>query len=71
MTYSDAGVGNEVRDSYGVRKKTEPYTIIMTISTKYDGSRIWKQRLHKAYSFILKARSFRNINMLQMKKVWH
>jgi hypothetical protein len=46
MTYSDAGVGNEVRDSYGVRK-TEPYTIIMTISTKYDGSRIWKQRLHK------------------------
>jgi hypothetical protein len=31
MTYSDAGVENEVRDSYGVRK-TEPYTIIMTIS---------------------------------------
>lgn len=69
MTYFDAGVGNEVRDSYGVRKNGTIYNhddyvnkvrvIVHAFENKdYD----------KVYIFYDKKASFRNINMASDEK---
>ena len=69
MTYSDAGIGNEVRDSYSVRKNG-------TIYNHHDYINKVRVMVHafenkdydKAYSFYDKKASFRNSNMAPDEK---
>tara|TARA_R110000868_G_scaffold11389_2_gene55795 strand:- start:24606 stop:25613 length:1008 start_codon:yes stop_codon:yes gene_type:complete len=69
MTYSDAGVGSEINDSYSVRKNGTIYNHHDYINkVRVMVQAFGNKDYDKAYSFYDKNASFRNINMAPDEK---